>query len=252
MKRTVIRILRAAAVLLLVPATGVVVDAGAARAAGLTPKQIADAQKVIGFAVSAYDLAELAGLVPSELERATTRIINAVNAAKTELLNEIDELTAAEVDACKDSALTDAENLARMTPTQLDNFATRAVDCVNRAVNFINALDSQRAVNQVSFAMNTVAPLALIARARLGLGSDFLRANVRAGNEATMWRLAPNCVNWIDEESGRPLYWNVVCTSFNGTTGSRTSVYPFTDYTPQIDAAMRNTSYELSKTLLTT
>jgi len=248
MKRTAIRLSKAAAVLLLVvPVAGVITNAGATQ----VPNQIADAQKVIGFAVSAYELAAILNLVPSEIEQATAKIIDAVNAAKTELLNEIDEITAAEIDACKDSALSDVENLPRMTSSQLDTYASRAVDCVNRAANLINTLDSQRAVDQVSFAMNTVAPLALIARARLGLSSDFLRANVRAANEATMGRLEPNCVTWTDEESGRILYWNVQCTAFNGTTASRTSVFgPIADHSPQVDAAMRNTSYELSKTLL--
>jgi len=247
MKRSAKKLLLASAALLLtVPVAGVVTTANAT-----VVDEVADAQKVIGFAVSAYELAVILDLVPSEVEQATAKIINAVNAAKTELLNEIDEITAAEIDACKDSALSDVENLPHMTAGQLDTYASRAVDCVNRAVNLINSLDSPRAVNQVSFAMNTVAPLALVARARLGLTSGFLKSNVRAANEATMSRLAPNCIFWTDEESGRILYWNVQCTAFNGTKASHTSVFgPINDHTPQIDAAMRNTSYALSKTLL--
>lgn len=250
MARMTVKIFSVAAMLLLMPVAGVIMNPGGARAAGLTPKEIETAQKIIGYAINVYNLAQRINGAPSELERATAEIINAVKAAKTELLNEIDEITAAEVDACKDSALSDVENLPTMTATQLDSYATRALDCVNKAVNFINTLSSKRAVDQVSFAMNTVAPLALIARARLGLKSEFLNANVRAGNEATMRRLVPNCVTWTDEESGRILYWNVSCTAFNGTTSSLTQVYPITDYSAQVNAAMRNTSYELAKKLL--
>ncbi|HEU5111210.1 MAG TPA: hypothetical protein VFT95_21930 [Micromonosporaceae bacterium] len=54
------------------------------------------------FAVSAYELAEILDLVPSEIDQVTAKIIDSVNAAKTELLNEIDEITAAEIDACRD------------------------------------------------------------------------------------------------------------------------------------------------------
>jgi hypothetical protein len=251
MKRTAARVVTAAAALLMVPASGVALGPDAATAAVLTPQQIAKAQKVIGYVFSAYDLAQRVNGVPSELERATTQIITAVDAARTELLEEIDELTAAEVDACRDSALTDVENLPRMTDTQLDGFATRAVDCVNRAVNFIDTLDSPTAVDQVSFAMNTVGPLALIARARLGQTSEFLTARIRAGNLATVRRLEPVCQDWIDEENGRPLFWNVECTAFNGVRAVDQSVNgPVTDVPALARTAARHTSHELSRLLL--
>jgi hypothetical protein len=263
MNRKTNRILKATAgLLVLVLGAGVVMTAQTAQAEepgieeGLEQlaADLAKAQSVIGYAMTAYSLLQRLNGEPSELERATTEIIDAVHAAKTELLDHIDDNDAAKVNGCKDSALTDVENLAHMTDAQLDGYANRAIDCVNQAKNLIDSIASPRAINEVSLAMNTVAPLALIAKTRLGHSTRFLTANIRAGNGDTIRRLQPKCVLWTDEESGQALYHNVLCTSFNGTKKARTVVAaygPIKDYTAEIDFVMRSTSYELSKTLLT-
>jgi hypothetical protein len=251
MKRTLSRRLVSATAVVLLSTVGAFAGGSPARADNLDLDfgDASTAVTVIKTAYQIYAAAEHFNGAPTELEVATAQIITAVNKARDELLSEIDKGFASEVNTCRDSVLSDVENLPTMTPTYLEGYAMRATECVNKAKNLIHDLSVPAVVNQVSFALNIVGPIALIARARLGLKSTVLMQNIIDGNQATMAKLEPRCEFDHIDERGFELY-EVMCTSFTGETQfGTTNLWPI-DYSVYNYRLMRNTSYGESLQLL--
>ena len=236
---------------LLSAATVVLVAAGGVVGVG-RPAQAVDpgtVVKIATYAYQAYGVLERLNGAPTELQQATTAIINAVNQAKAAIVNEIDAVAAASVESCKDSALADVENLPTMTSTALESYASNATNCVTLAKNFIDTFGDLNVVNEVGFALNTVAPLALIARARQGSTSSVLKQQIIAANQSVVTRLTPHCTSVRLMDHGGP-FWSLACVAFNGFRSDSTVSQAPLEFTALTSVVTRSTAYEESYGLL--
>lgn len=185
---------------------------------------------------------------------ATTAIIGAINAAKTEILNHIDLVAAADVQACAEAAVIDVEDIQSMSRDTVEAFARDATNCVTRAKSLITlSQTSVAAVDQLGFAVNSVGPIALLARAHASFSTTSLMSALVATNNTLIPKLTPqpgpvvpagHCfasANTGDAEPGDLLEYIIRCTSYNGDTGFD-SCWGCIVYTDAQTQATRNTS----------
>jgi hypothetical protein len=238
------RTLLSAATVVLVAAGGVVGVSGPAQA--IDPGTIAT---IATAAYQTYSALEHFNGAPDDLQQATAAIIDAVNQARAAIVNEIDAVAAANVESCKDSALADVENLPAMSSTALESYASNATNCVTLAKNFIDTFGDLNVVNEVGFALNTVAPLALIARDRQGSTSVVLKQQIIAANQSIVSRLVPHCTSVRFVDHGGP-FWNTSCTAFNGTSAKSVVFQAPLDFTALTSVVTRSTAYDESFGLL--
>ncbi|MFC7247114.1 FG-GAP repeat domain-containing protein [Catellatospora aurea] len=224
-----------------------VVVAGASPAQALT---LEEAGKVIEYAQKAYEIYKGLQGGPTELELATERVLDAVADARDAIISEVDGIGAADVRACTNSAVADVENLPVMSTTLLESFATNATLCTNLAAQYINAFSDRSAVNDVAFAMNTVGPLALIARSRLNLSSATLTSQIAAANSANIQRLTPACTATPVSEGGRIREYRQRCVAFHGEEVRYVTISQATNFTAAITKLMAITSHAQSVAVL--
>ena len=136
-------------------------------------------------------------------------------------------------------------------------FAMSTLDCVTLAKERIGSVDEQSGVNQLGYALNSVGPIALLARAHVGFETASLRATeIDAGN-TLVTRLDPHCYPiplWADAEPGGVVEVLLFCDAFNGTRGEdsvgvrirRGDPLPPFDYSWAREVAMRGSSHELA------
>ena len=150
------------------------------------------------------------------LEQAVAQIEAQIQASQTAIIDEIDQVAAANVRACAESAVINFADLDAFTPDTLQTFALNATDCVTQANALLGALTDKAAVDQVGFAMNTVGPLALMARTKAGLTTPALKAVLVAGENTLISALLPACTKQNVGDPGHPFYdWD--CIAYNGT-----------------------------------
>jgi hypothetical protein len=213
-------------------------------AAAVTPGDVKDAL------TTAYDVYNKFFGHQLTLEQATAQIINAVNAAKAEILAHIDALAAGQVHGCARAAVIDLLDIGRLTPGEAQNFARDATACVTLAQADINVLTGS-ALDQVGFALNTVGPIALFARTYSGLTTPELTSTLVSANTNLVARLKPSCIaqwHWADA-TPQVVEVELFCDAYNGRQGidfvlwHRKRPNPPIDYTGAIHDAMVGTSY---------
>lgn len=234
-------------------------------ATGSTPAQadpIGDFTGYAGYVKQAYDAYQKFFGGALTLDQATTQIVNAVNAAKTEILNEIDAVQAADVQACARSAVIEVADIRVLSPDNAQAFAAATTSCVTLAQADINAFSDLHAVDSAGFALNTVGPIALFARAYAAESTTLLKSTLVSAEQSTVNRLTPHCFGtplWGDTSPGAKFVEvQLQCTAFNGANGFD-SVYvklrrgqplPPLDYSYAIEQAMTATSYPVAEAAL--
>ncbi len=234
-------------------AATVAILAPAAPAGAVTPGEVKTALE------TAYQLYNKLFGDQLTLDDATTRIVGAINGARDAIVAHIDALEAVEVKDCARSAVLDLVDIRAMAPDTLQSFARDATDCVVRADDRIPLLGAP-AVDEIGFALNSVGPIALIARARAGMSTDGLRSVLVNANNGIIARLMPSCQAqylWGDvEPGGRFVEVQLTCRSYNGNVGydavtvDRRKPAPPFDYTYAKEQAMTGTSFLVARGVL--
>jgi hypothetical protein len=212
---------------------------------------------VLTAAKAAYDAyAKLSGNQLS-LEEATQRVLDAIAAAKTDILSQIDQVAAADVQTCARAAVIDLADIRVLTPDNLQSFARETTECAILGQQYIGVLADRGALDQVGFSMNVVGPIALLVRAAAHLSTDTLASDLRDANATLIERLAPYCRAkplWGDAEPGGPVEVQLSCTAYNGDLGfdiddvwlRRGDPLPAFNFDFARAVAMRNTSYAIA------
>jgi hypothetical protein len=223
--------------------TAVIMPAGAAPTRAITGVEVAAAVK------AAYDTYQKYLVSHLSLEQATSQIIAAINAASVDIRAHIDQIAASEVQGCARTAVVNFSDIRGLTHDQQQAFALDTTACVEKGLDLIRHVDKP-AISQLGFAINIVGPIALIARAYVGLtnGNPLLTADLIAGNRLVRDRLRPSCQAVPltgDTEPGQPPEIMLWCVAFNGQQGYDSVVgkHPRIDYTYAIKQAMEGTSY---------
>lgn len=232
-------------------------------AANPMPAHAVDPATIVGAAMKAYDVYQKLAGGALTLEDATSKIIDAVNAAKTDIMRHTDRLATAEVRACTTSAVINVADIGALSPDGRQLFALNATDCVTLAQSLLSTVSGSASVDELGFAVNVVGPIALLARTSAGLMTGGLRSSLISADNTVLTRLKPSCIDtplWGDAEPGGPVEVQITCTAYNGARGydwvvlriKKGQPLPAIDHTSAITDAVASTSYPVAVAALST
>lgn len=193
------------------------------------PASAVNPATVIQVVKKLYDLyKQYAGNQGLSLADATRQILAAIEAAKTDIVAEIDRVAAAEARACAHSAVIDVADIEAFSTDTLQAFARDTTACASLIDSLLGSVSDLGAVDELGFALNTVGPIALIARSRAGFSTTLLSSTLRHANGTVVTRLEPSCYTTPEEPMGGG-WWiiGIRCTAYDGTIAV---VYPFGEY----------------------
>jgi len=242
---------------------GAIVAAGLALTAGaVAPAKPAKAAMVSWFDVVITAVVALAansggGGSNAQLEAAKREIINAVENSKQEILNHIDAVAAADVEACTQSAVTKFAQIDSMPGSLLGPFINGAVDCAHLSSSYFTTVQGLAAADNIGNLMGVIYAIAMTGFAKYGLSTKGLLGNLITGYDAVAVKMKPTRCgmqdvlqdNEVRPRPGDPMSWLVWCEAYNGDLGSiaYNTIYPASPSEADFDAvrlqAGRNTSY---------
>jgi len=207
---------------------------------------------VINAARAAYGLWKDFKGGDKSLEQATQQIIASIEAAKTEILSRVDLLAAAEARSCARHAVIELADIDRFDNATLQSWAQSVTSCVTLIDSLASTVTDQSAIDQLGFALNTVGPIGLVARARANFTTNALTATLIGANNAVATRIDPPCVQTLRAVNRLESVYTQTCTAHNGDNAavSKTRVIPAGvptfDLAPIKLEAARNTSKPLA------
>ena len=247
------RLLRTLTCALLAGALAVPVSAGTASAAVSNPDRArpADLTAVIAVIQKIYSIYQqyFGGSSGLTLQQATTEILNAISAEQTAIIDQIDLVAAANVQACASSTVIDFNDIQAMTLDTLQTFAMNATSCATEADSLLDTISDQAAIDRIGFAVTAIGPLAMMARAYAGLTTPGLRSVLIDAENADVNRVITdaNCT-WGSD--GTVEVMEVVCTAYNGDVGTAEHLYHGRPPgQPMYDAAMAAATVNTSRPL---
>jgi hypothetical protein len=192
-------------------AVGVVLPTTAQPAAAFDPGSVVTVLKQIYALYQQF--AKPGGLT---LAQAVSQIEQAIQTAQQNIIDQINLVAVAGVQACARSAVINFADINSFTPDTLQTFVFNTTDCVTQAQSLIPAVTATpSAVDAAGFAMNTVGPIALMARAKAGLTTTGLKSALTAGDNSLIAALRPPCHQANLNGDGPPaIAWD--CTAYNG------------------------------------
>ncbi|PZG20115.1 hypothetical protein C1I95_10185 [Micromonospora craterilacus] len=226
--------------------------------AGARPARAAvDWAAVITAAISAVSSWASSNSTQAAIQEATRQILAAVNASRNDILAQIQTITVAQTRACANHAVIEFVDIELMSPDNMQRFAQDATGCAVAIESMISALTDKASVDQLGYALNIVAPIALVARARTGLTTAALQNTLRIGNTTLLSKITASC--WVDiinipEEAPPPrngdIHTYIIdCWAYNNSGsgyayGQVVFPNPIPDgaFVPAINQATRNTS----------
>ncbi|MFY1670900.1 hypothetical protein ACN27G_13165 [Plantactinospora sp. WMMB334] len=166
----------------------------------------------------------------SDLERAKQEIIAAVNAARQEILDHIDDIANADVRACTEAATIQVAQIDAMDPFSLALFVDGAVNCATLSTAYFDAVQHLPSADNIGKLMGQIYSIAMVGFAKLGLPAIDLLGQLIRGYEAVVVKLKPNCRTTTITEpdiEGRPVQVTVeyTCTAYNGDTATGYEIY---------------------------
>ncbi len=205
MRRTLLRVITAGAM-----ALGVTVPATA------QPAQ-ADVVTVIAVVKQLYSIYQQFSSSGSlTLPQAVQQIEAQIQASQTAIIDEIDLVAAANVQACASSAVVNFADINAFTTDNLQVYAMNTTDCVTQADSLLSAITDKAAIDKIGFALNIVGPLALIARTKAGLTTPALQSVLVSAENTLITALTPSCEKVNVGDPGHPFYvWD--CIAYDGT-----------------------------------
>jgi hypothetical protein len=157
----------------------------------------------------------------AQLEAAKQQILAAVASAKQEILDHIDGIAAADVQACTQAAVTKFAQIDSLPPDLLGPFVNGAVDCATLSVAYFNAVQDPAAADNIGKLMGVIYSIAMASFTKYGLSIRDLLTQLIGGYENVVVKLTPtNCTKYRAREPGFPVekWWE--CTAYNGDSGS--------------------------------
>jgi hypothetical protein len=229
------------------------------------PARAINWEPVIVAGINAVATALTAGNTVDAIKQATTQILAAVNGAKSEILAGIETIAVAQTRACANHAVIEFIDIERMTPDNMQRFAQDATGCVTSITSLLPTITGKAQIDQLGFALNVVAPIALNARARTGLTTSALEANVHTAETQLVSALTPDTCSSsspsFDPElplphRGDPVDYLIICDAYNGDFGSHTVTLPWptspsdADWNIAANDALRKTSKAIAINVL--
>jgi hypothetical protein len=184
------------------------------------------------------------------LPQAVQQIEDKIQSAQTAIVQQIDLVAAANVQACASSAVINFADINALSPDNLQVFALNTTDCVTQANSLLGAVTDKTAIDRIGIAMNTVGPLALMARIKAGLTTPALKSVLTAGDNTLISALLPTCRRLNEGDPDHP-FFEYDCIAYNGDEGEVPVSVANYKVLAQ-DAATGNTSRAIAQAALPT
>lgn len=218
---------------------------------------IDDATKVINFANSAFTLIKNLVGGGMSIEAATQQILAAVADAKGAILTQLDRLAAADARACATAAVIEFADIERFTTDVLQGFAQEATRCVTTVDSLLAVVTDKASVDVLGFALNTVGPVAQVARVRAGFGTAALNPVLAHGNTTLIPKIITDSDCWAEvevDDNPRHVYPTYLrCRAHNGEVGEEfriMAIVPKYNFATAQDRATVHTSRAIAKAVL--
>jgi hypothetical protein len=227
---------------------------------GVRPARAAiDWGEVIKAAIAVVGSWTSASNTEAAIREATTKILAAVDSAKSQILNQMETIAVAEARSCATHAVIEFADIERMTPDNMQQFAQAATGCAVSIESLMSALTDKGRTDQLGFAVNVVTPIALVARARTGLTTSSLENTLRQANNLIVSRLDASCdiSSWEANPDLPPppdnqlVLWTIACYAYNGNPGYHYVYAPYVGPIPDsaIQVAVNNANSNTSRAI---
>jgi hypothetical protein len=179
------------------------------------------------------------GVSEAELNAAVAQITAQIEQTKTDIINHVDAIASAEVQACARTHTIEFKSINSMSPTVLQLWAQRATECATLATAYLRALTSGQAVDNIGWVVGEIFTIVIAARtkARLTEGLDLVRQDELSAftsvrdkltpPERTSFGTNPQCVTWwqLADPSGFLDYLYYTCYAYNGDNAYGAQAY---------------------------
>lgn len=175
------------------------------------------------------------------IRQATAQILAAVTTARNDIISAIESLAVAELSGCANHAVIEFFDIEGMTADNMQKFAQEATGCAVDIVSTMSSIADKGRKDQLGFALNIVAPIALNARDRTGLSTDGLARTLRSGLNHIDAALLPECYAYVpalqEPEFPRPrpgdyIGWDLYCRDYRGYEVSNSLTFRYPDQGP--------------------
>jgi hypothetical protein len=193
-------------------------------AAAPTPARGAQAQ-LIGFdwvtPVIVLAGALLGGGGSVDMDAVVRQITDAIDASERDILNHIDGLAAAEVQACFRSAVIEASDINTLTGSVLQLWAQNVTSCATKATAYLDALQSPQAADNIGWVVGPLFAIVVAARAkaRLTNGINLVLQDQKRAYELVVAKDKAACTDkwqtWPDPQYGWYTEHTYQCIAFN-------------------------------------
>ncbi|MCA2216072.1 hypothetical protein [Jidongwangia harbinensis] len=158
------------------------------------------------------------------LDQAKREIIAAVENSKQEILDHIDAIAAADVEACTQAAVAKIAQIDSMPGSLLGPFINGAVDCAYLSTSYFHAVQGLPAADNIGKLIGVIHSIAMVGFAKYGLPTTALLDNLIGGYHAVVARLVPSCSHdWMFDDNPRHIYEvTVTCQLYPGVVGTDT------------------------------
>ncbi|GFJ93990.1 hypothetical protein Prum_076320 [Phytohabitans rumicis] len=159
----------------------------------------------------------------SDLDAAIQQVIAAIEASEVRILNHVDAIASAEVQACARSHTIEFADINFMSTSVRQLWAQEATRCAGLASAYLDAVQSKQATDNIGHVIGEIYAIAIAARAKAGLvnGIDLLIRDQIRSYETLVVKLAPACTE--DRVIERDFDGRVViveiqyhCVAYNG------------------------------------
>ncbi|MEN3613214.1 hypothetical protein [Plantactinospora sp. ZYX-F-223] len=164
--------------------------------------------------VSAEDLAAM-----------TQDVINALNQAESAVIAHLDAIAVADIRDDATAAVIEFEDINNFAEETLEDWAQDVTHDAVRASSYLDAVAGKKAIDDVGYAVVTLFPIAMVARARAGFGTTNLRTQYRAALQKIVDKLAPSCQYSYPEPNAVPLIRSYTCTVYGPHTATQLEQY---------------------------
>jgi hypothetical protein len=189
------------------------------------------------------------GVSQAELAQAVAQITAQIEQTKTDIINHVDAIASAEVQACARTNTIEFASINSMSRTVLQLWAQSATACATRATAYLHALTSPAAVDNIGWLVGEIFTIVIAARTKGGLteGLDLVRQDEISAFETVVNKLTPDCQTAVWWPGGGPdpdadSYHEYTCKAYTGRQSRFTELYQAgTLVTPPVDlAAMKD------------
>ncbi|MEQ4300862.1 hypothetical protein ABNF97_05625 [Plantactinospora sp. B6F1] len=182
---------------------------------------------------------------PADLAAMTQDVINALNEAESAVIAHIDAIAVADIRDDATAAIIEFEDINNFAEETLEDWAQDVTHDAVRASSYLDAVSGKAAIDDVGYAVVTLFPIAMVARARAGFGTTNLRNQYRAALQKIVDKLAPTCEYYNPEPNAIPVIRAYTCEVYGIHTATQLEQYWLGDWQlgPIVPAAVEAASY---------